>query len=119
MDVVTWLNVVGGMISIIAFVASAWVWLSGRHKLREATTGFQMVYNIADTILWELTTIEGEDTSARLRHASKSLGKVSTIHEIVSHYALRQATYVETELGMLCTEKHSCYQYDPVGHRSV
>jgi hypothetical protein len=66
MDPITWLAVVSGVISILAFVFAVWIWLRADIKVRELVATIQALHNMADSVVWESLTLRAEDTAARL-----------------------------------------------------
>jgi HAMP domain-containing protein len=100
-DVISWLAVVSGVISILAFLFAVWVWLRSDIKVRELTATVQALHDIADSVIWEGQVLPGEDASARLTQLEKSIGLVSAMRTLSSRYVGDQQNYRATELGEL------------------
>ncbi len=101
MDVITWLAVVSGVVSILAFLFAVWVWLKSDIKVREPTATIQALRDIADSVIWETQVLPGEDSSTRLTQVEKCLGLVSAMRTLSSKYVGDQQSYSATELGVL------------------
>jgi hypothetical protein len=96
-----WFTVVGGIISIIAFVFSAWIWQRAEIKERELIASMQSIYDISGSILWEMQSLAAEDDAARVRQAERAIGLTSAIHTLSSKYVKASRNLHETELGMM------------------
>jgi len=101
LDVITWLAVVSGVVSILAFLFAVWVWLKSDIKVRELTGTIQALHEIADSIIWETQILPGEDTSTRLSQVEKCLGLVSAMRTLSSKFVGDRQYYDATELGAL------------------
>ena len=98
---ITWLAVVSGVVSILAFLFAVWVWLKSDIKVRELTGTIQALHEIADSIIWETQILPGEDTSTRLSQVEKCLGLVSAMRTLSSKFVGDRQYYDATELGAL------------------
>jgi hypothetical protein len=96
-----WFGIVGGIISIIAFLFSVWIWMRSDIKVRELLGAIQAAHDISGSIMWELSKVPGEDAAVRLRQAEKALGLVSAIHTLSSKYADPKASRRQTDLDEL------------------
>jgi hypothetical protein len=101
MNVIAWLGVVSGIISILAFLFAVWVWIRSDAKVRELEGVIQSAYDITGNILWDLQTVQAEDPATRLRNAEKSLGAVSALRVMAGKYAKSAGSFRETEIGVL------------------
>lgn len=101
MNIIIWLGVVSGIISILAFLFAVWVWIRSDAKIRELEGVIQSAYDIAGTILWDTQTIHAEDSSTRLKNAENSLSKVSALRIVTGKYAKSVNGFRETEIGVL------------------
>lgn len=101
LDVVDWLNVVGGIISIGAFVASVWVWLRADGRTKELRAVIANVHKVCSSIIWQMQTFPAENVSSRLAQAEKSLGAITAIREITSSYVDTQTASIQTDISEL------------------
>lgn len=101
MDMVAWLGVISGIISIVAFLFAVWVWLRSDIKVRELTSTIRSAYDVTGTILWEMQAVRGEDSSARLRQLEKALGVVSALHVMTGKLVKTSGGFRETDIGRL------------------
>jgi hypothetical protein len=101
MGVVAWLGVVSAIVSILAFLFAVWVWIRSNTKVRELEGIIQTAYDISGTILWDMQTIQAEDSTTRLRNAEKSLGQVSALRAMTGKYTDSTSSFRETEIGAL------------------
>jgi hypothetical protein len=100
-DVITWLAVVSGIVSILAFLFAVWVWLRSDIKVRELTATIQALHDIADSVIWETQLVPGEDQSMRLSQLDKSIGLVSAMRTLSSKYVSDHKNIGATEVGIL------------------
>ena len=101
MSIDYWFQIVGGLISIAAFIFSIWVWLRSDIKVRELRGVIQSSYDICGSIMWEMTEIPSEDEAVRLKRAERSLGLVSAIHTLTAKYADTASSRRQTDLDAL------------------
>src|SRR4051812_9293103 len=96
-----WFEIVGGIISIVAFVFSVWVWLKSDMKVRELRGIIQTAFDVSGSIAWEMAQHPGEDDSSRLRHAERALGQISAIHTLTGKYAVPALSSRRTDFDSL------------------
>jgi hypothetical protein len=96
-----WFGVVGGVISIIAFMFSVWVWLKADIKVRELRGIVATTHDISGSIMWEMSKAPGEDAAAQLRRAERSLGSVSAIHTLTAKYVDSATSFRRTDFEAL------------------
>jgi hypothetical protein len=96
-----WFTIVGGVVSIVAFVVSLWIWLEARAKQHELIGVIRSVRDVAGNVLWEMQSIAVEDDETRLRQAERALGLTSAIYTMTSKYVPGISIFPGTELGML------------------
>ncbi len=101
MDVISWLAVVSGVVSVLAFVFAIWVWVRSDMKVRELSSTVQALHDICGSILWETQFLPSEGDSSRLSQLDKSLGLISGMRTLTSKYAEKHNNYHTTELGIL------------------
>jgi hypothetical protein len=101
MSIIAWLGIVGAIITILAFLFAVWVWIRSNTKVRELEGIIQSAYDITGTILWDMHTVAGEDSTTRLRNAENSLGLVSALRIMTGKYAKSASSFRETEIGVL------------------
>ncbi|MEV6487649.1 hypothetical protein AB0M20_03280 [Actinoplanes sp. NPDC051633] len=96
-----WFEIVGGIVSIIAFVFSVWVWMKSDMKVRELRAVIQTAYDVCGSIMWEISRHPGDDDSVRLRHVESALGQVAAIQTLTSKYADRASSRRRTDIDAL------------------
>lgn len=101
MDVMSWLAVVSGVISILAFVFAIWVWLRSDIKVRELMGALQTVHGIAESAVWNTHFVHGDDEAARLSQMERGLGQVMAIRALASKYADGNSDHRNTEFETL------------------
>lgn len=101
MDLMSWLAVVSGVISIIAFVFAIWVWLKSDIKVLELSAALQTVHGIAESVVWNTHFVNAGDESTRLSQMERAHGQVMAIRTLTAKYVEVQVGYRNTEIGTL------------------
>lgn len=95
-------NVVVGVLGIISFVFSIWVWMKSDMKIRELSGIIESIHDITGTVIWESQITLAEDYGIRLQHAERTLGFVTSIRKLTSRYIAQKATRThDGNLGQL------------------
>jgi hypothetical protein len=97
----TWLAVVSGILSILSFLFAVWIWLRSDLKVRELLGTIHALHDMADSVVWNLQMLRGEDSEARLLQVEKSVGIVSGMRILTSKYAGDRQNFADTEPGIL------------------
>jgi hypothetical protein len=84
MGVTEWLGVVSAIVGILAFLFAVWVWIRKDVKVNELEGIIQTTYDVTGIILWQMQTVQAEDSATRLRNAENSLGAVSALRVIAA-----------------------------------
>jgi hypothetical protein len=95
------IGLIGGLVSVLAFVFSIWIWYRSETRTKELTAVIQSIYDISGSIIWETVNLGAEDTQSRLRQAERALGLASSINTLASKYTNVTPGYRATELGVL------------------
>jgi hypothetical protein len=115
MDVMGWLTVVSGVISILAFVFAVWVWLKSDIKVRELAAALQTVHGIAESAVWSTHFVNAGDAAARLSQMERGLGQIMAIRTLTSKYADGSSDYRYSDFGTLI-ERGLIWTTDRLGH---
>jgi hypothetical protein len=95
-------NITVGLIGIISFIVSIWIWMRSDMKIRELTGIIDTIHDITGSAIWEWETTITEDSDIRLRQAEKILGFVSSIRQLAKRYSKSLSTSnVDNVLGQL------------------
>lgn len=101
MNFIDWSSVVSFVFGILSFVFALWVWMRSDLKVSELRGALQSVYDISDSILWEIDALAAEDAETRLRQAERAIGLTSSIHTLASKYVSGVPAYGSTIIGGL------------------
>ena len=92
-------NIIVGVIGILSFVFSLWVWVRSDMKIRELSGVIETIHDIAGSAIWEFQMTLAADYEIRLRQAEKTLGFISGIRKLTGRYATRK-TRLKGESGL-------------------
>lgn len=80
-------NITVGVLGVISFVFSLWVWMRSDMKIRELSGIIDTIHDITGSAIWEWETTITEDNDIRLRQAEKILGFVSSVRQLAKRYS--------------------------------
>ena len=80
-------NTTVGILGIISFVFSLWVWMKSDMKIRELSGLIEAINDIASSAVWEWETTLKEDKEIKLNLAEKILGIMSSVKKLTQRYA--------------------------------
>ncbi|WP_353571627.1 hypothetical protein [Candidatus Albibeggiatoa sp. nov. BB20] len=95
-------TVIAGVIGIMSFLFSGWVWMKSDTKIRELRNVINTVHDISSTVLWEENMLLAESHETRLRQADKTIGYIMSLIKLTEHYSGNKHKYESSmELDLL------------------
>lgn len=95
-------SIIGGVITVLSFIFSGWVWMRSDTKIKELVNILNTIHDIGSTALWEENMFLAESESIRLRQADKTIGYITSVVKLSERYVENKHKYESSvELGLL------------------